>query len=58
MGVEMLPEVVDPLGDQRDLHFGRTRILVVDLVVSDDLLFLLDGNRHLIAPRHLETSNV
>ena len=34
MRVEMRPEMVDPLGDQGDLHFGRTRILVVDLVVG------------------------
>jgi hypothetical protein len=46
MGIEMLTKRVDSLGDQRDLHFGRTGILLVDLIIFDDFLFLSGGNCH------------
>jgi hypothetical protein len=45
-GVEIFPvipqvfgQVLDPCGKQSDLHFARTGVLLVSLVVSDDFVF-------------------
>jgi len=39
MTLEMLGKLVDPLGQERDLHFRRTRISLVSLKIADDFLF-------------------
>jgi hypothetical protein len=46
MRVEMSPKVIDAFGDERDLHFGRPGVLLVDLVIFDNILFLLGRYRH------------
>jgi hypothetical protein len=37
VGAEVLREVVDPLGQKSDLHFGRTSVAFVCLVCPNDL---------------------
>jgi hypothetical protein len=44
MNIEMLTKLIDPLREQRDLHFWRTRILLVDFEICDDLLLLRGCN--------------
>jgi|ERR1700728_4407665 hypothetical protein len=44
MEIEMPAKLVDPLGEQRDLHFRRPGILLVDFVIGDDLLLLRGCN--------------
>src|SRR5688500_8540113 len=41
VSLEMLGEAVDPLGEERDLHFGRPGVLARALVPLYALLFLL-----------------
>ena len=38
VGLKVLGQVIDTLGEQGDLHVGRTGILRVDLVVGDNFL--------------------
>ena len=44
MGVEMRAKLVDAMRDQRNLHLGRTRILVVNFVILNDLELGSSGN--------------
>src|SRR5690606_19138785 len=44
--LEMLGQVADTLGEDRDLDFGGPRVALALGVVLDDFLFLLGGNRH------------
>ena len=37
MRAQVLGQVIDPGGEQRDLDLGRAGILIVGLVLSDDL---------------------
>ena len=46
MRAEMLGQVIDPGGEQRDLDFGRTGILLVGLVFCDDRGFYYCGGGH------------
>src|ERR1035438_1230639 len=46
VGLEVLGEVVDALGENRDLHLGRTRVRLVLFVVVDDDLFLFHIEGH------------
>src|SRR5690606_16567817 len=50
--LEMLGEVADPFGQDRDLHFGRSRVVLVTGIALDNLLLLFGGNRHLFTPRY------
>ena len=43
MGAQVLGQMVDPGGEQRDLDLARAGVLVVMLVVLDDLLLLSHG---------------
>src|SRR5690606_17510735 len=45
--LEMLGEVADPFGQDRDLNFGRSRVVLVTGIALDNLLLLFGGNRHL-----------
>ena len=38
VGLEVASEVVDAAGEQRDLHLGRARVALVELVLVDDVL--------------------
>jgi hypothetical protein len=44
MDIEMLAKVIDALGEERNLHFRRTGILLVDFEICDDLLLLRGCN--------------
>src|SRR6266516_820263 len=44
--LEVIGEVVDFLGEKRDLDLGRARVPVVELEFSDDPLLLFLGERH------------
>ena len=46
VGSEVLGQLRNSLGEQGDLDFGRACIFFVNFVVSEDLLFLFNGNRH------------
>src|SRR5439155_22946514 len=46
VGLEVLGEAVDPLGDERDLDLGRTRVALVRLELLDQALLAVDGKRH------------
>src|SRR5262249_46602625 len=43
---QMLGELADPRRQQRDLHLGGTGVVLASAVLLDDLLLLLDGERH------------
>ena len=43
VGLEVFGQLPDPLTEDSDLHFGRTRIAVVCAVLVDYVLFLLTG---------------
>jgi hypothetical protein len=45
--VEMLSKLIDSRGQKRDLHFGGPGIFIVNLVLANDLLFLLGRYGHL-----------
>ena len=46
---EVLGQRVDPVGEDRDLYLGRTRVALVRLILLDKLLFLFlrNHNNHL-----------
>src|SRR5690349_1469163 len=46
VGLEMLGEVDDPLGEDRDLDFGAAGITLAAGVLGDDLRLAFGGNRH------------
>src|SRR5215467_3509543 len=46
VGLEVIGQSVDPLGEQCDLHFRRSRIAVVRLELLDETLLLVDGQPH------------
>jgi len=46
VGLEVLGEAVDALGQQRDLHFRGTGIVSGPLMLLDDLRFLRDLQTH------------
>src|SRR5574341_2104769 len=48
--LEMTPEAVDPLGQQRDLDLGRPRVLLMGPVLRDDVLFFLLCQCHASPP--------
>src|SRR4051794_12257553 len=48
--LEMRGEVVDPLGEDRDLHLRRTGIALALGIVLDDFLLALGGHRHRQTP--------
>src|SRR3970282_709407 len=43
---EVLGQIPDPAAEQRDLHLGRPRILLVQAVVADDFTLLQGFLRH------------
>src|SRR5258706_6026470 len=45
--LEMLGEHVDPLGEERDLNFGRTRVALGALVMGNDARLVCCGHGHL-----------
>jgi hypothetical protein len=45
VGAQVLGQVIDPGGEERDLNFGRAGVLIVGFVLSDDL-WLNDCSRH------------
>src|SRR5438874_2004587 len=44
--LEVIRETVDALREERDLHFGRPRVALVDAEQLDQALLLFDGERH------------
>src|SRR5690606_11378139 len=50
--LEVLGQVADPFGKDRDLHFGRTRVTLRAGVIGNDFLLLFGGNRHSLTPRY------
>jgi hypothetical protein len=44
--LEMLGQIPDPFGQNRYLHFGRTRVLVIYLKPADQFLLGFLGNAH------------
>jgi hypothetical protein len=46
VGLEMLRQVRNAIAEQRDLHFRRTRVVVVLPKALNDLLFLFSVKRH------------
>src|SRR5213594_2471567 len=44
--LEMLGEGANPFGEKRDLHFGRARIMFVELVLFDDRLLVFFRQSH------------
>jgi hypothetical protein len=46
VGLEVLGEAVDALGEERYLHFGRAGILAGPLVLLNDLRFLRNLQSH------------
>src|SRR5205085_6006743 len=46
VGLEVVGQAVDSLGEQRDLYFGRAGVAVVRLELLDEPLLLLDGQPH------------
>lgn len=43
MRAQVLGQVIDPGGEQRDLNFGRAGVLIVSLVLGDDFGFYDDS---------------
>src|SRR5213593_1577215 len=57
--LEMVGQAVDALGQQRDLHLGRTGVALVGAELLDQTLLLVDSKRHappLQSPRPGEPS--
>ena len=54
--LEVLGQLGDPLGQQRDLHFRRTGVFLVNLVVGNDLSSSPLRDRHRSTPRHQAAS--
>src|SRR5687767_13569259 len=50
VSLEVLGEVGDALGEQRDLNLGRARVALVRLELFDESLLAVDGKRHGWAP--------
>src|SRR5262245_3026219 len=46
VGPEVLGELVDPLGEQGDLHFGGAGVFAGPAVLADQLLLSVLGQRH------------
>src|SRR5262245_790944 len=46
VGLEVIGQPVDPLGEKRDLHFRRASVAVVRLELLDETLLLVDGQPH------------
>src|SRR4030066_2415875 len=46
VGLQMIRDHVDPLGEERDLHFRRTGVRIVQPELADDVLFLLRHYAH------------
>src|SRR6185295_1558020 len=46
VGLEVVGEAVDPLGQQRDLDLGRAGVALVDLELLDQTLLLVLGQPH------------
>src|SRR5262245_28049680 len=46
VGLEVVGQPVDALGQERDLNFGRARVAVVCLELLDETLLLLQGQPH------------
>src|SRR5437762_2433666 len=44
--LEMLGQLIDPLRQDRDLHFRRSCVFIVNAKIADDLAFRLVGNGH------------
>ena len=42
----MFGKVIDPLSEERDLDFRRSRVAVVSLVRADDAGLVILGKRH------------
>src|SRR6478672_10910438 len=53
MGFEMLGQVVDAFGQDRDLDLGRTRVVLALSMFLDQRAFALGGNRHRLTPYRL-----
>src|SRR5690606_34562646 len=49
VGLQVLGELVDPLGEDRDLHLGRARVGLVAAVAVDDLRLRVLG-QHAVSP--------
>ena len=48
MNLEMLGKIVDALAQERDLHFGRAGIALMDPELLDNPLLLLWSNSHVL----------
>lgn len=46
MNLEVLGEMIDALAQQRNLHFGRAGVRLMNPELLDDTLFLLFSNSH------------
>src|SRR6266849_565164 len=44
--LDMVRQAVDPLGEERDLYFGRARVALVGTKLLDQILLPFDGKRH------------
>lgn len=47
--LQVIGQIVDLLGQQSDLHFGRSGVLVVDAELCDDFGFLFFGQCHFLS---------
>src|SRR6187402_2487399 len=52
VALEVLGQVADALGEDRDLDFGGTGVALGLGVAGNDFLLLLGGNRHAFTPRY------
>src|SRR5436190_24142639 len=52
VALEVLGQVADALGEDRDLDFRAAGVVLVAGVVLDDLLLLFGGDRHSLTPRY------
>ena len=48
MNLEVLGEMIDALAQQRNLHFGRTGVRLMNPELLDDVLFLLFSDSHIL----------
>ena len=46
VGAEMISKSVNPLGEESNLHLGRTGIIIMRAELGDDGLFLFGLKRH------------
>ena len=46
VSAEMISKSVDPLGEESNLHLGRTGIIIMCAELGDDGLFLFGLKRH------------